>query len=293
MPIAIIGLGEVGRCYAEALMRADVPVLLCEAEPSRAARDLSARANLPLHPSVGAWLGEAGWVLSCVAGPQSSSVLREARRHLRPGAGFGDLTTSRPETKREAAREATEAGLHYVDIAVMGAMSLDGVRTPLLAAGEGAGAVRDLLAPLGAPVRVMQGAAGDAASLKMLRSVFTKGMEALAVELLMAAETQGVRAQLYEQLSDIDRTSLPSFLETLVRTHVVHAARRLREVEDAQAELAQQGVPSLVLNGAKARFRATTAALSSDEPREAEPGIEDALQWLLTHASRPATPVAA
>jgi 3-hydroxyisobutyrate dehydrogenase len=120
--------------------------------------------------------------------------------------------------------------------------------------------------------------------LKILRSVFTKGMEALAVEMLTSAERQGVREKLYEQLSDIDRIPLRDFLDMLVRTHVVHAKRRAHEVHDAQAELAAQGLPSLVLPGVERRFRATAEALERRAPEAAQPDADQALQWLLSSA---------
>ncbi|MGT2490028.1 hypothetical protein ACU4GD_04545 [Cupriavidus basilensis] len=51
-------------------------------------------------------------------------------------------------------------------------------------------------------------------------------MEALAVELLMAAGRQGVREKLYGVLGDIDDSPLEDFINMLVRTHTIHAKRR-------------------------------------------------------------------
>src|SRR5271169_5631363 len=123
--------------------------------------------------------------------------------------------------------------------------------------------------------------AGDAISLKMLRSVFTKGMEALCVEMLIAAEKRGLREQLYDVLSDIDKSGLRSFMETIVRTHVVHAKRRAHEVAEAERQLALVGVPSLVLPGVASRFLATVSALEKRPLTVPEPTIDEALQWFL------------
>ena len=282
MHIAIIGLGEVGRCYAAALHGAGFELSLCEARPAPAAAKLAADWGLALHAKPGAWLAQAEWVLSCVTGAVALEVVQQLAPLLAPGASIADLTTASPDTKRRAARQAAEHGLRYVDTAIMGAISLNLARTPLLAAGAGADAFKELLERAGAPVQVLAGAvAGDAISLKILRSVFTKGMEALCVELLMSAEKQGVREQLYAQLNDIDQTPLRSFIDMLVRTHVVHARRRAHEVHDAQGELLAQGLPSLVLPGVEHRFRHTAAALEQHPPAMAEPNIDQALQWLL------------
>lgn len=288
--IAIIGLGEVGRCYAQPLLEAGFELMLCEARPSPAATELANRWNLPLHDKPGAWLASVDWVLSCVTGAQALPVIEQVLACVPTGSGLADLTTASPDVKRQAARLAQDRSVRYVDTAIMGAISLNWVRTPLLAAGEGADEFKRLMEQVGGRVKLIEGgAAGDAISLKILRSVFTKGMEALCVELLVSAEKQGVREKLYEQLSDIDQTPLRDFIDMLVRTHVVHAGRRAHEVHDANKELAQQGITSLVLPGVEQRFRDTANKLQTHPMTSADPDVGQALQWLLDRQPAPAT----
>jgi 3-hydroxyisobutyrate dehydrogenase-like beta-hydroxyacid dehydrogenase len=289
MRIAVIGLGEVGRCYAAPLNAARHQLTFYETRPSPAARDLSAICGCPIHEQLDGELASAEWILSCVTGAQAVAVVESVLPYISPGGSIADFTTAAPDSKRHAANAARDRGVRYVDTAIMGAISLSHERTPLLASGEGASDLKALLEPLDARVRVIEGGvAGDAISLKILRSVFTKGMEALAVELLTSAEKQHVRGQLYEQLSDIDETPLRSFLDMLVRTHVVHAKRRLHEVHDAGRELASQGLPSLVLTGVAERFQETANRLDQRPLSVPEPSVEDALDWLLAAPERAA-----
>jgi 3-hydroxyisobutyrate dehydrogenase-like beta-hydroxyacid dehydrogenase len=225
--------------------------------------------------------------MSCVTGAQAIAVVEQAVPHLAARATIADLTTASPDTKRRAVRLAAMREVRYVDTAIMGAISLNQIRTPLLAAGDGADDLRALLEKAGGRVQVIQGgAAGDAMSLKILRSVFTKGMEALAVELLTSAERQGVRDKLYEQLRDIDQTPLSSFIDMLVRTHVIHARRRAHEVHEAQEELSAQGLTSLVLPGVEQRFLDTADKLDRRGIGIADPSVDQALQWLLANAEQ-------
>ena len=282
MKIAIIGLGEVGRCYAKALHAGGYQLSLCDARPAPAAADLASGWELPVQTSIGPWLADCDWVLSCVTGAHALGVARQCLAHARPGTTLCDLTTASPDTKRTAAKQAGASSVRYVDVAIMGAISLSLEKTPLLASGAGASEFAELLAKANGKVRVIEGgAAGDAIALKILRSVFTKGMEALSVELLMAAETQGVREKLYGQLRDIDETPLRTFIDMLVRTHVIHARRRAHEVHDAAAELAKHGLPSVVLPGVERRFAQTIQGLERQAPAQAEPTIDEALAWLL------------
>lgn len=285
MHIAVIGLGEVGRCFAEPLHRAGYRLSLCEARPSPAAIELAQSLGLPIHPSAGEWLHDSDWVLSCVTGAVSLPVAKQVAPHMRKGAAIADLTTASPELKRNAVAFTAGLAVRYVDVAIMGGILIHRERTPLLVAGEGADAFKTLMEKIGSRVATIDnGAAGDAMSLKILRSVFTKGMEALSVELLMSAETQGVREKLYDQLLDIDQTPLRDFIEMLVRTHVVHAKRRAHEVGDARSEMASQGLPSTVLPGVEERFQKTAAALEAHPLALPEPRIEQALDWLLSNA---------
>jgi 3-hydroxyisobutyrate dehydrogenase-like beta-hydroxyacid dehydrogenase len=285
--MAIIGLGEVGRCYAKALQACGCALSVCDARPSAAAADLAAGCKLPVRTSIGAWLADCDWILSCVTGAHALGVVDQCLAHARAGATLCDMTTASPDVKRTAAMRAGERAIRYVDVAIMGAISLSLEKTPLLAAGAGAAEFAELLATVHGRVRVIDGgAAGDAIALKILRSVFTKGMEALSVELLMAAEKQGVREKLYEQLRDIDETPLRTFIDMLVRTHVVHARRRAHEVHDAAAELAKHGLPSAVLPGVESRFDRTIAALERRAPAQPEPNIDEALAWLLAQTAQ-------
>ncbi|UUZ77285.1 NAD(P)-binding domain-containing protein [Polaromonas sp. P1(28)-13] len=282
MKIAIIGLGEVGRCYAKALHASGYELSLCDARPAPAAADLASGWELSVQTSIGTWLAGCDWVLSCVTGAHALGVVEQCLAHAFPGTTLCDLTTASPDAKRAAAKQAGDSSVRYVDVAIMGAISLSLEKTPLLASGVGAQEFAELLAKANGKVRVIEGgAAGDAIALKILRSVFTKGMEALSVELLMAAETQGVRQKLYEQLRDIDETPLRTFIDMLVRTHVIHARRRAHEVHDAAAELAKHGLPSVVLPGVERRFAQTIQGLERQAPAQADPTIDEALAWLL------------
>ncbi|CAG9186365.1 NAD(P)-dependent oxidoreductase [Cupriavidus pampae] len=286
MNIAIIGLGEVGRCYVSAL--ATIPgttFQFCDTHLSQAGRELVASFDLSVHDQIGPWLADADWVLSCVFGAVALDVAGQCFEQMKLGARYADLTTASPADKRVAAVRAKAKGIGYADVAVMGAISLALSKTPLLCAGDAADDFAALIQRSGGNARVVEGgAAGDAISLKVLRSVFTKGMEALAVELLMAAEKQGVRAKLYGVLKDIDDSPLEDFINMLVRTHTIHARRRTHEVAEAQKELQGAGLTSLVLPGVEARFASTAAAIEAGPVGE-NPSLEDALQWLLRQAA--------
>src|SRR5690606_7927784 len=157
------------------------------------------------------------------------------------GALIIDVTTAPPAGLAAAAGRLAKDGVGLVDGAIMGSITLSGARTPLLLAGAGADKAAEWLAAHGFRCTTLANAqVGDASALKLLRSLFTKGLEALTVECLLAAESRGLRQQLLEQLAVVDETPFTEYLEVLVTSHLVHARRRLAEVEAVGEELARQ-----------------------------------------------------
>ena len=281
--IAVVGLGEVGRCYVAALAQVpEVRLSLCDPAPQAAALALAARLQLPIHAGPGPWLAECDWTFGCVVGDAAAAVARACLSHMQGRAGlYADFSTAGPQDMRDAGQFAAARELAFVDVAIMGAIAQTGARTPLLAAGAAIGTWQDLMRRLGAQVTVLpEGSPGDAVSLKLLRSAFTKGLEALTVEVMTAAERQGVRKAFYDVLADIDQGSLPRYLETLVTTHLVHARRRRKEVSEVRAQFRASGVPSDVLPAVEAAFARTIDALDAVPIGEPEQSVEGALQWL-------------
>ncbi|MYZ45617.1 NAD(P)-dependent oxidoreductase [Achromobacter sp. KS-M25] len=289
MKISLIGCGEVGRCYAEALAAAGHQMVdLCDERPTDALRALAEALCARVQTAPGAWLADAEVVISAVFGGVALDVAHRALPLMTPGAIYADFTTANPAHMTSAAAQATAHGVRLVDVAITGGISMTKHKTPLLCAGIGAEDIRVLLASIGAPIKAVGDRAGDAATLKLLRSIFTKGIEALAVECLVAAEKKDLRHTLYDVLSDVDQTPLPSFLEACVRTHVIHAKRRLAEVQEAKRQLRLDDLEPLVLDGVEALFQRTTNALNA-ETAPIDNTIEGSLTWLRQHAesSRP------
>lgn len=281
MKIAIVGAGEVGLTYARPWAAAGHDIVLCDLKPSATTQAFAAERGLDIATSVGAIAADCDVVVSCVFGTVSLVVAEQALAHMRKGALYIDMTTADPAQIRIAAEQAAQSGIVYVDVAILGAIALTHEKTNLLGAGPGIEPAQSLYAAIGAPLKAVEGgAAGDAAALKILRSVFTKGLEALTIECFMAAEKQGVTDKLHDALSDIDQASLRDFLGALIRTHVLHAPRRLKEVEEAERQLRAADMPVAVLPGVKDLFQRTAEQISANPLDTPAPTLEQAFEWL-------------
>lgn len=281
MRIGIIGAGEVGLTYARPWAAAGHEVVLCDLKPSTAATAFAEQSGQDIRASVAELAPDCDVVVSCVFGTVSLVVAEQALEHMAREALYVDMTTADPALIRTAAHSAAQRGIGYVDVAILGAIALTHAKTNLLGAGTGIDRALTLFSAIDAPLKpVEEGTAGDAAALKILRSVFTKGLEALTIECFMAAEKQGVSEKLHDALSDIDQASLRDFLGALIRTHVLHAPRRLKEVEEAERQLLAAGMPVAVLPGVKTLFKRTADQIAVQPIDSASPTLPQAFEWL-------------
>jgi 3-hydroxyisobutyrate dehydrogenase-like beta-hydroxyacid dehydrogenase len=163
-----------------------------------------------------------------------------------------------------AVTAAKDAGQALAD-ALLAPVSARGVRTPALASGAAAAELAALLNPLGMEVVSMGGEPGQAAAQKLLRSVLLKGMAALLLEALRAAEAAGVEPWLWrnivEQLSSADEAFAVRLLEGTAR----HAERRVHEM-DAVVELLEELGQRPVMSRATREVLASVARLGVPSP---------------------------
>ena len=282
MNIAIIGCGEVGCMYAISLINAGYSLQLCAPRPSEKVLQFTSQKNVPLHKEIGDWLSNIDIAISCTPGSTAFSVVSEAVQFLKSNSLFADFSSSSANDKRKSAELAQLKKILFADVVIMGGVDLTKEKTPLLCAGTGSEKIAELMKKLNAPIRILPNAkAGDAASLKLLRTVFMKGLSALTVECFTAAEYHGVKELLYDILSDFEQTPLNEFLDMLLRNHVTHACRQRHEIADAIAQSKLTGLPVKLLSAVEALFATTCDNIKLHPIETPNPTTQEALNWLI------------
>lgn len=244
--VAVLGLGEAGSRLATDLVAAGVDVR--GYDPAAAAVAGLTRTLDPESAVAGSDV-----VLSVNTAKAALDAAAAALPALRETTVYADLNTASPELKRELAVLVAEVGARFVDVALLGPIPQRGLRAPVLASGAGALLFAGLFGPLGMPVRVVSEEAGDAAALKLLRSVFMKGLAAAVVESMQAAELAGHAKWLEEEIEAVIGRPV---LERALEGSRKHAARRVDEMEAACDLLRELGV--------EPRIATATASLLSE-----------------------------
>src|SRR5262249_54641883 len=139
-------------------------------------------------------------VIAAVTAASSLEAAKSAQPHLRPEQFYLDINSVSPGRKQETARVLGERA-RYVDVAVMAPVHPARHQTPVLLAGPHAETVDSVLRGLGMKPSYAGPAIGNAAAIKMVRSVMIKGMEALTLECFLAAARAGVEEQIVASLS--------------------------------------------------------------------------------------------
>ena len=254
--VAVLGLGEAGGIISRDLLTAGVTVR--GYDPAVAAPDGIVPAGSDAEACAGADL-----VLSLTTAHEAEAALRASLPGLAPTAWYADLNTSSADLKQRLAALAGRHQTGFADVAMMAPVPGRGIGTPMLVSGAAAAEVAAALNGLGGNAAALPGPAGAAASRKLCRSVFYKGMAAAVTESLRAGRAAGCEDWLRENIAeDIG----PAMLDRLEQGSITHAVRRADEMAAATEMLGELGVPARI--AAASRDWLEQLAKEAANPRE-------------------------
>lgn len=206
--------------------------------------------------SVEALMRGAGVVFLAVPAKFARDTAMEALPFLTEDHLFADITTNRPAVKEELGKAFAAAGRLYADASVMGAVPLYQHRTPILVSGNGAGAMISLMAPVGMDLKDVGPEPGRAVKMKLTRSIFIKGIEALTLEMLLTARRLGIEDEIMEGLEDsFRRQGFTKLVSQLVTSDVLHAGRRALEAQECMELEEEIGMNSIMMEAAKRKLQ--------------------------------------
>jgi 3-hydroxyisobutyrate dehydrogenase-like beta-hydroxyacid dehydrogenase len=188
--------------------------------------------------------------MSVVTADQALQAAKNAAQHLQAGALFCDMNSVAPGTKQAAAQVIEATGGRYVDVAVMSPVNPSRLGVPLLLSGPHSEAGAAALTELGfSNVRIVGEEVGRASTIKMLRSVMYKGVEALTVECLIAC----AKADVTEEVLGSFGNDWSSGADYRLDRMMVHGERRSAEMAEVVKTLEALGVEPLLTRGTVTR----------------------------------------
>jgi len=247
MIVAILGIGEAGGALACDLIAKGVQVRGWDPEPRNLPPELEFAASNPDASS------SADIVLSVNWASVAIEVATEVAPVLQPNQLYADLNTAAPQLKREIATIIEKTGASFVDAALMDPVPPKGLGTQVYASGSGAELFTKKMTPLGMPVTYLDREAGNAATHKLVRSIMYKGVAAVIMECLEAAEvlnmTEYARAQMLKIIYD------EPMIDRFVSGSNKHVKRRVHEMEAVVEMLNSIGVSAFTSQAAVQRLK--------------------------------------
>lgn len=265
--IVFIGFGEAAQAFA-----GHVPARAWDVKAERRAE--AEGCGVESRDSAADALKGARAALSLVTADQALAVAQDYAASLEPGALWFDMNSVAPDTKREAAALIEAAGGRYVDVAVMSPVYPAQLGVPLLVSGPHADAGAETLRAIGfTKVRIVPGDVGRASSIKMIRSVMVKGLEALTTECVLAADAAGVLDEVIASLNaSWPGTDWTEKADYNLDRMMIHGLRRSAEMEEVVKTLDGLGTGSAMTRGTVVRQRAI-GELGLAVPEGLEPKI--------------------
>lgn len=265
-PIAFIGFGEAAGAFVEgwrsvgpvSVTAFDIKTNSPQTRDGKLA-DYNAFSVQGADSAIDA-VQDAQLVFSAVTAEAAVDAARSVASALKPGMIYLDINSCAPSRKREAAEIVSAAGASYVDVAVMAPVYPTRHKTPLLIGGPGVKIAEDLLKNMEMKFEVVSDKVGDASTIKMIRSVMIKGIEALVSESIVAAVQEGIDDKIIQSLD----VTFPGMnwekragymLERMVR----HGKRRAEEMREVAKTMDDLGI-----GGIMASATATREQLVSD-----------------------------
>lgn len=272
--LLVAGYGAAGRAYAAGFRQAGAEVTAVDPFANDEVQKEAQTLGISLLNKLPGDLGSFDLVIILSPAAASLDIIRQLAD--RPGVcPVLDLTSSAPNAMQQA---SAMIGERLIDGTVLGAVGLGGLATPMVFSGTHANKAAAILREFGCCIACIDGKPGTASTLKLLRSLFMKSLEALVVETQLAAAALGQTEGLRIALADLAEVDMPELLAEMLRTHPKHAGRRTYEIEAAASLMREAGFTSFILPATSQLFSRTAAA---------GPGPDDspeaALRWLNIH----------
>ncbi len=255
--VGFIGFGEVGEVLSRRMLEhgAEVSAFDIRLDDEAARRDLEVRNPGVRFAPLPVVVRDAAYVVAAVPTQAARTVAAQAATYLRTGQVYLDLATTCPTLKQEIAGLITPSGAVFVEGAILDAVGVAGPAAQILTGGPEGIEAAALLCRLGLNARFYSPEVGQASLFKMLRSIFSKGLEALILEMMVAADRAGIADGLWEDVTAfMRRRPFEEIAANWVRTHPGACERRYWELVQVRQTVRELGLDPLMTQAAETFF---------------------------------------
>lgn len=258
--VGVIGFGEVGSTFSNAMAKRGAKILVFDELLEQEGKKQALEARI-LHEGVEFTtltdvLSRSEMILSVVTTQVAEALAKQIAVQLQPQQIYVDLNSTSPSVKKRIGQIIKATGADFVEGAILGAVGAMGAGARILMAGEKGEQVARFLNKLGLNTTFYSAEVGKASTFKMLRSIFSKGLEALMLELMITGKRAGIESDLWKDVTDFMKENpFDRVVENWIRTHAVAYERRYHEMVQVVQTMHEFDIEPVMTSGTEAFFR--------------------------------------
>lgn len=249
MKLGFIGFGEVAYEISRGLLTEGLSGIIAydpmaqDEHFGALVQDRASSARVVLKDSPAALAREADVIIAATPGGKALAAAQQAVPFLKKGTVYTDVSTSSPRTKQEIAKVVTAGGGFFADGALMGGLTLEQHKVPALISGNGSDRFIRYMSPYHMNLEKVSDEPGAAIAIKLIRSIYMKGIAMLDVEMLQAAMKLDVDPLVIKSLSaTMDAKPFAEMMNFLVNASAIHAERQTHEMHDVVTMVKEMGI---------------------------------------------------
>ncbi|CAN5871158.1 NAD(P)-dependent oxidoreductase [soil metagenome] len=289
--VGILSPGDMGQAVGQVLRNHGLRVIASLSARSERTKKLAAQAGIEDVGELSNLVREADIILSILVPAEARSAAQLVAQAIGE-AGidllYVDCNAIAPQTVRQIETIITASGGRFVDASIIGPPPRKPGATRFYASGPNLADFTALTA-FGLEIIPLGRESGQASALKMCYAALTKGLTALATELLTAAQMLGVAPALDQEF----QASQPLLYEQLKRQlpgMPPKAHRWVGEMEEIAQTFAHLGLTPQILAGAADLYRfvsQTELAERTPEDPTPPPTAAQMVEILAKHLNKP------
>ena len=226
MKIGFIGFGEASSKICYGLSKEKTDSIFYAYDVATLHND-----NVSVCNSIGDVIKNSESIFVAVPGTSDKNVFSEILKSNIEDKLIIDICTTKPIIKESIEKEVINRKGKYVDVAVLGPVSKLLHKTPMLVSGSGSKDMKSKFSKYNMNISIKEGSAGMASTIKLCRSIFMKGLSALAIETIEACEKYGVKDDVFNSIyENVEEHSFEVLLDTVVKGAYVHTKRQFDEI---------------------------------------------------------------
>jgi 3-hydroxyisobutyrate dehydrogenase-like beta-hydroxyacid dehydrogenase len=240
MKVGFIGFGEVATTISKGLRDKAVEIYTSLEGRTPRTCSLAEKTGVNICEDQIEVAKNSDILISTVTPSQAVEVARAVGKYSK--GVYADINNVSPKTVEEAL-SYIENG-KTVDAAIMGSIKRLGFNVPIIVSGSSAIQFMKLN-KYGMNIKVIGPEIGQASTLKMLRSSYTKSVSALLFESLYSAYKLGLDEEL---LKSLEETECPGFRESAISritSSAFHAERRAQELYEILDMISEYSDPMI------------------------------------------------